>query len=47
MDVATGTHYAVTGPELMHTNDCAAKSLGAQTQRIPEVFVPSQAVVTK
>lgn len=25
LDVATGTHYTVTGPELMHTNDCAAK----------------------
>lgn len=25
LDVATGSHYAVTGRELMHTNDCAIK----------------------
>lgn len=25
LDVAAGSHYAVTGPGLMHTNDCAAK----------------------
>lgn len=42
LNVATGTHYAVAGPELMHTNDCAAKnvSMSMRTQQISE-SIPS------